>query len=346
MKFFFPLPTIFVKCKIIEITQFTKISSVTLQKMYSEIPQRVAGYDDQTQLTPINDDEFDNLFKPNNYTKFQKFYQIFCFFLFLGPIKIIFASVFFTAFFILVLILPLVRPFFPNNNTFKLFCHTILQPTVRLMFYGMGFLRIKVNGTMHPECRFIVANNLTLVDSILLFTLFPMSLVCNEKLTTNYFVRKIRYVLDLIFVDTKKTSSITQALYEYASDPSFLPVVVFPEFKPTNGNAILKFEPVAFASEYYVQPVTIRYKLWLTPKNWNSMCELHKTCVENLWGFFSTPWITVDVSFLNPQFWKESDAVHPKKRASQTQLLIANTLSVPAVDRSGSYVWNPKAKND
>ena len=173
-----------------------------------------------------------------------------------------------------------------------------------------------------------------------------MSLVCNDSLTSNYFVKRIRYVLDLIFVDTTKTPNITQALLEYASDPSYLPVVVFPEFRPTNGNKILKFEPVAFASEYYVQPVTIRYRLWLSKFGKNSICQLYNSWVKNLWGLFSTPWITVDVSFLDPQYWKEADQVHPKKRAEQTQLLIANELSVQAVDRSGASAWIPKHKLD
>ena len=314
--------------------------------MYREIPPKQRRYSHQEELSSISDSEFTSLFIPPKYSKIQKFFQVFTFILFFGYIKILIALFFFILFFILVLVLPYIKPIFLNNKTFKSFCHIILQPTVRLMFFGMGIVHINVFGKMHPDCRYIVANNLALIDSILLFTLFPMSLVCNDSLTSNYFVKRIRYVLDLIFVDASKTPNITQALLEYASDPSYLPVVVFPEFRPTNGNKILKFEPVAFASEYYVQPVTIRYRLWLTHLGGNTICELYDSWIMNLWGLFSTPWITVDVSFLDPQYWKETDRILPNIRAEQTQLLIANQLSVPAVNRSGASAWIPKQKLD
>ena len=312
--------------------------------MYREIPPRRSGYSHQEELSSISDSEFTSLFIPPKYSKLQKFFQVLTFVLFFGYIKIVIALFFFILFFILVLVLPYIKPFFLNNKTFKSFCHIILQPTVRLMFFGMGIVHINVSGKMHPDCRYIVANNLALIDSILLFTLFPMSLVCNDSLTSNYFIKRIRYVLDLIFVDASKTPNITQALLEFASDPSYLPVVVFPEFRPTNGNKILKFEPVAFASEYYVQPVTIRYRMWLTHLGKNTICELYDSWIMNLWGLFSTPFITVDVSFLDPQYWKETDKILPTVRAEQTQLLIANDLSVPAVDRSGASAWIPKQK--
>jgi hypothetical protein len=143
--------------------------------------------------------------------------------------------------------------------------------------------------------------------------------------------------MNLIFVDPEKTSSMTQTMIDYSSDPLNLPIVVFPEFHTTTGGALLAFDKIAFVSEYSVQPVAFRYNLWLTPDGYSTVCNVGNSLLEFFWNLVSIPWVTVSIEVL-PCLKCTGSSANPNDNAIQAQLAIANCLGVPAVDRIGPWI--------
>jgi hypothetical protein len=121
-----------------------------------------------------------------------------------------------------------------------------------------------------------------------------------------------------------------------------MPVLVFPEGKVTNGDAILGFRTGAYVSETLVQPVTIRYRQWLCPRTMSTFTWNDNSFLMYCYQLFAIPFTTVDLDVLTPISCKGALKT-PAERAVASQLQMANHLGVLATCRSNRELF---AKGD
>ncbi|OHT10489.1 Acyltransferase family protein [Tritrichomonas foetus] len=320
---------------------YQKAPKKLLQKnqmpLYTECPHNDPKLHNQKELSYLSDQEFMDLFEPIHPSLPMRLYRLMCFILFLGPIKMILCGFFFLFFFIIVSILPIFRRFFKTTRDFKTWAFYVCRPIVRLALFFLGIVKINIKGNIHEYARTIVANHLSLVEALLLLDQFPVSYLAAAWLETNTFVKQTAKVFDVVFVDRAKRSNITQHLIDIANDPMLLPVVVFPEGKVTNGDALVGFRSGAYISETLVQPVAIRYRMWFTPRPMATVAWNEWNFKYYVYQWFTIPFITVDIDCLEPISWKGSNK-SPQEKAVESELQIANALGTLACCRTNKDI--------
>ncbi|EAX96342.1 hypothetical protein TVAG_066390 [Trichomonas vaginalis G3] len=123
-----------------------------------------------------------------------------------------------------------------------------------------------------------------------------------------------------------------------ASDPSYHPILHFPEDRPTNGNSILSFKTPAFGTDYYVQISSISYFMGFTFQGFNTVASTDDFNVYLFLRLLAMPFITCQIDFLQPRISKTElpDQISASKKAEDAQLQIANGLGVLAISRGVS----------
>ena len=312
-------------------------------KLYVELPRNDPNLHNQKELTYLEDKEFMDLFEPIHPSLGARIYRLFCFIFFLGPIKMILCGFFFLLFFIVVSILPIFRKLFKTTRSFKTFAFYVCKPIVRMALFFLGIVKINIKGTIHKNARTIVSNHHSLVEALLLLDHFPVCYLAAAWLRNNPLVVQTAKVFEILFVDRAKRANATQQIVDIQNDPSLLPLVIFPEGKVSNGDALVGFRSGAYISETLVQPVAIRYRMWF---NYKPMA----TVAWNEWNFkyyvyqwFSIPFITVDIDCLEPITWKGSKKTAQEK-AVESELQIANALGTIACSRTNKDIVKISSK--
>lgn len=302
------------------------------------IPCRSEKLTHQIQQTDVNDDFFNSLFEPPKYISIHRAFQILCFIIFLGPFKIICSCVLALIWMVTIYILPLFEGIFKTTFEFKTWCHKIMRSILRALLFTLGIVRIDIEGKPQDDTRFLISNHLSIFDFAIHFcsTGYTVIKKANEPGMESLILGS---AIDVFYLKHKKRVSPSEQLQNLASDPSFLPILLFPEDSPTNGNAVLAFRTAAFYSEYVIQPVSISYSLGLTPSGFNTIASGDSFSFGLLMRVVSTPFITARLKYLPVDRVKEAsvDAAH---QAEACQLRIANDLGALAISRSG------KAKKD
>ena len=319
----------------------------------TEIPRKQQELTEQTELTEVNEEFYKSLFEEPQFLLFHKIFQFICFVLFFGIIKVIVFSALVLFWLIAIHILPHFESFFKVTIEYKLFAHKFLKKLIRMILFSCGFVRISVTGKMHPQTRLIVSNHVSFVDFFLFFYALPITLVKKAD-HPSWETFLTGSVFDIFYLKQRKSISPSEQLANVASDPSFLPILLFPEDKPTNGRAILPFRTAAYYTSYGVQSATIKYFLGLTPPGFNTITSKDTISFGLLWRIFSTPFITCTIKIMDEQVFKTESVSEeeedrnsqstrknqPAQLALQSQLRIANDLGVIAI--SNSYNKNRK----
>ncbi|KAK8894346.1 Lysophosphatidylcholine acyltransferase 2 [Tritrichomonas musculus] len=311
--------------------------------LYTDCPRNDPNLHDQKELTYLQDKEFLDLFEPTHPTLLMKIYRFLCFIVFLGPIKMILCAIFFFIFYCVVGILPIFRRFFKTNRDFKTWAFYVCRPIVRMVLFFLGIAHISIKGQIHDYARTIVANHQSLIETILLLDQFPVSYLAAAYLQAYKFVVSTSNVFDVVFVDRARRQNISQHLVDIANDPMLLPVVVFPEGKVTNGDALVGFRSGAYISETMVQPVAIRYRMWFTPRSMSTVAWNEDNFKYYLYQFFAIPFITVEINCLEPISWKGTNKT-PQEKAVESELQIANALGTIACSRTNKDYFKLKSE--
>lgn len=298
-------------------------------KFYTELPRDDPNLHNQKQLTELSDKDFHALFEPIAPSVPLRILRFVLFCVFLGPLKIFFTVFFFTLYYIVVSFLPLFRKYFKTTRDFKNWAFIVCRPIVRAALFCTGVVKVNIFGEIHQDARTYVSNHLSLVESIILLNQFPLCYVAASYLAANSFSQRHSRVFDVVFVDRSKHQNISQQLCDIANDPMLLPVVVFPEGKVTNGEALVGFRSGAYISETLVQAIAIRYRMWLTPKNMATVSWNENNFKLYIYQLFSIPFMTVDLHVLPPINWKGQEKT-PKEKAMESELQIANCLGTLA----------------
>ena len=316
-------------------------------KFYSEVPSNHSDLHNQTKQSDVTDEEFQELFKIPPYKgTFNQIVRFVSYIVFLGPIRCFLAIFFLFVYFLLTCIVPHFKKFFKSEKEFKIKAHKFMRPVIRTVLFFSGIAWINKKGKIDPEARVFVCNHITMIDIVNVLYWIPYSIVANSGLKGNIFIEKTADVFDVVFVDRSTHQNATQQITNAAEDPLRLPIVVFPEGKISNGDALLDFRTGAFVSGQPVQPITLRYRPWFHLKDAMTPSWLHDTMLEYMYQLWSVPFMTLDVHFL-PTIHKKGEST-PKERAIQAQLEMANDLGTKAINRSNKEIFleGEKEKKD
>lgn len=303
------------------------------------IPHDLKNLHDQKSLKSITDEEFADLFAPPTANTAGKIWRTISFILFFGWLRMLLTFLFLFVFFIEVTILPVFERFFDSKPQFKLWAHKVCKPTIRTVLFFSGFIWINVKGKRDPEARIFVCNHLTLIDIVSVLYQIPFSIVAHDGLRGNPFIENTGKIFDAMFVDRSAKTGFTQQIIENCENKDRLPLVIFPEGKISNGNAVLKFRTGAFVPDCVLQPVTLRYKMLFTPKGLMSPCWLQDNFLEYIFVLWSIPAMIMDFEFL-PAI--RMPGAKPEDKAEAAQLEMANHFGTLAVDRTNKEIFQNK----
>lgn len=307
-------------------------------KFCNEVPYANPDLQSQTELTEVNDEYFKALFEEPKFLPIHKIFQFLCFFVFLGPFKIIICFATLILWFIAINILPFFESFLKTTFLYKMFCHNLLKKLLRVFLFGLGFINIDIEGKVPKETRIIVSNHLSILDFFIYLYAIPVTLVkkSNQPGPEKFFAGS---VIDIFYLKTGKDISPSEQLANLTSDPSFLPVLAFPEDRPTSGNAVLMFRTGPFCTDYGIQSSVIKYYLGLTPPGFNSIYTNDEITFMAVLRILACPFLMCKIKILDDVVIKgddddETKKIKPDEKARISQLRIANELGVLAIPQN------------
>jgi hypothetical protein len=263
----------------------------------------------------------------------HRVFQVLCFVLCFGLVKFGAATITVILWMFVLAVLPLFRRFFGDPLAFKIWAHSVSRHFVRMLLLALGVVWIEIAGAPDPNARIYASNSLCFLDYLVHFFAAPITIV-TKSVVPGYERFLVGSVFDACPLDRphkrqKGPARLRYRVNDAASDPRFFPLLLFPEGAPTTGDAIIRFDPECFPTDYAVQPVALQYCLALTPRGFNSLHAGRSSVAAVLFRILSVPWITATVAYVR------ADA--PKARgdgeegAAACQLAVANYIGVRAV---------------
>lgn len=286
------------------------------------------------QLNP-NDKFYQELYKNQEYLLIHHLYHGFCFLVFFGILKFTLLLFCFAIWYLFVLIMPLFKNFFELKSKFKMFCYGIARNLIHLILFCLGIISVKINGNIEPKVRIFVSNHVSPLDYIIHFY---GNLVTFTKIGSPSSFAKNLFtpIFDIFQFKDKKLS---YQIHNCASDPTLSPLLIFPEGKETNGNAIGAFKKEVFKTDYLIQPISIQYHLHLTPRGFNTVYLGNDSYLYFFFRLLSIPFITVELTYLSPLEIKYCQ-LDIDAKAQRAQLQIANQIGVLAISKQEAIVKN------
>ena len=179
------------------------------------------------------------------------------------------------------------KNFFKTPRDYKIWAQKILYPIARLGLFFTGVMRIHKKGDIKSDTRTIVINHLTMFDIVVIISLFDSSYLAMAGLKNLFFMRWANEIFNMVYVDRSKgNQGTTELICNLQNDFSRVPIVIFPEGKVTNGDALVGFRSGAYISETMVQPVAIRYRMWFTPRSMSTVAWNEDNFKYYLYQFF------------------------------------------------------------
>ncbi|XP_025065349.1 lysophospholipid acyltransferase LPCAT4 isoform X1 [Alligator sinensis] len=206
----------------------------------------------------------------------------------------------------------------------------------RLMFFLLGFMRIRVRGRQASRLEapiLVAAPHSTFFDPIILL---PCDLPKVVSRTENLHVPVIGALLrfnQAILVsrhDPASRKKVVEEVKRRATSRGKWPqVLFFPEGTCSNKKALLKFKPGAFIAGVPIQPVLIRYPNSLDSTTW---AWRGPGVLKVIWLTASQLCTTVEVEFLPVYHPSAEESTNPTLYASNVQKTMAQALSIPATE--------------
>lgn len=298
--------------------------------MKLDVPYSSDNLKEQTDVKEPNDSFFKQLYTRPIFIPIHYLYQILCFFVFLGPIKLILCFISIFLWTVVHFILPKTAPFFKTPMKFKTFSHGLCRHVLRFFLLSLGIISINVDGSGNENTRVYISNHVSLCDFLIEFCITPLTMLKKSRKAgiESYFGGQI---FDILRVNPKKKRMAT-VIANCASDPSCFPLLVFPEGCISTGDGLALFEEDAFDSEYMIQAISIQYHLFFTPRGFNSLFYNNESVILYFLRILSIPFITVNLKFHNPIHLKQDDFT-PSDKSRACQLLLANELGIYAISR-------------
>lgn len=315
-------------------------------KLYSCVPTIIDECSNQVELSDVSDEEFQKAYLPKPQPWYHTLFRVFCFFAFLGPIRIIFC---FGGSILLLGIAVLFRMFLHKigrgdslkKETFKFEAFAF-----RIMALSFGIVYINKKGSIDPETRVFYSNHTAFIDPFLICYTNIVSSVMKIELSYNKITQFVYESSDPIYVDRKTAKGATKYIIDRVNDENRTPVLIYPEGTLTNGECLLKFHRGAFLTEKKVQPISVRYWQPLVPKDWNTYAWVEPNIIKHFLCLFSMPFSFVTIEYLSPiQLNKEGNG-NIEEFTKYAQLLLANNLKVKAINKSSDLIFKKKKEKN
>jgi 1-acyl-sn-glycerol-3-phosphate acyltransferase len=138
-----------------------------------------------------------------------------------------------------------------------------------ISIFSLKLFNVKVKkefiNPIEKENFLIVSNHLSYLDILIISSLYSSCFVTSNEMKETPFLGKICLFGGCLFVERRKISGISGEVAQLTNAlKSGLNVVIFPEAKSTNGEAILKFRRPLFQaavnSEVRIQTVCLNYR--------------------------------------------------------------------------------------
>jgi 1-acyl-sn-glycerol-3-phosphate acyltransferase len=305
-----------------------------MPQLSSSLPRKSKEFENQLDLTPMTDDEFENLSRPYRASLKIYLFQFFCFLLFLGPLRLISAVGIFIFTFCLIALIRLPMRLAGLSSSPSAPCISVARFGVRCLLFLFGIGIIQLRGVLEPTARFIVANHVSLLDALVIFALEDCTTPIDKSYREYRGLDLLLEAIGAIDIDASRPHDTRLRIYRWVDRFRHPPVLMFPEgfLSRGCGDVLLKFENTAFSTSYRVQPVALRYHMLGVPRKWNTFAYRGEGWVSQLWRFFSMPMSVVSVEFLSPISMDHSKSDIDRFLIG-AQLSLANALGIPAVDR-------------
>ncbi|KAH0792864.1 Acyltransferase family protein [Histomonas meleagridis] len=316
-----------------------------MKKFCSCLPPIDEACSHQTELSHISDEEFQNLFEPYHFTWYHRVYQAVCFFVFLGPIRVIVPFVLFLLSIIVNTILRGILHLLGMGDKFHKPFMNFMIAGFRFLLYSFGHVWIKVSGKIDPEARIFISNHFSFADPFAILTAVHASFVMKKELSENPVFSLIYENNDPIYVDRKVSTGASKYIIERAKDHARPPVLIFPEAATSRAEYILKFHRGAFITDEKVQPICMRHWQMFVPKGWNSYAWPEPGMIGHILRLLTMPFSIITIEFLPAITLKKEGKGSVEEFAKYAQLLIANHLKVKAIDNSSDDHFKLKRQN-
>ncbi|XP_029423220.1 lysophospholipid acyltransferase LPCAT4 isoform X3 [Nannospalax galili] len=224
----------------------------------------------------------------------------------------------------------------PITGWRKTICHNGVLGLSRLLFFLLGFLRIRVRG-QRASCLeapvLVAAPHSTFFDPIVLLPCdLPKVVSRAENLSVPVIGALLRFNQAILVSrhDPASRRRVVEEVRRRATSGGKWPqVLFFPEGTCSNKKALLKFKPGAFISGVPVQPVLIRYPNSLDTTSW---AWRGPGVLKVLWLTASQPCSIVEVEFLPVYQPSPEESKDPTLYANSVQRVMAQALGIPATE--------------
>jgi glycerol-3-phosphate O-acyltransferase 3/4 len=307
------------------------------------IPYGSSSNTNQTSQSSMTYDELCADIEPPTYTWYQRLFQILCFFVFLGPIRVIilFLSVVFLT--MMIFSLGLICRVIGVDASYVMIAYPLVAFGVRLFVLALGIAWIHCDGDIDPGTRVVLANHVGFLDPLIFIALWRITFICKKEFGDVAFLRALMNCIHPLYVDRTKSCGATQQIIGHVEDPNRWPLMIFPEGTIAGGNVILKFHRGGFLSKSRIQPVVIKYIVPFLPKKWNTYLWIGQKPLDLFWGLLSMPPTICSIKWMKPEVGPGLDD-DPEKAADRTQLLMANELGLRAVNIGSNLLFHQKYK--
>nr|XP_045012442.1 lysophospholipid acyltransferase LPCAT4 isoform X2 [Jaculus jaculus] len=223
----------------------------------------------------------------------------------------------------------------PITGWRKTVCHNAVLGLSRLLFFLLGFLRIRVRGQRASRLQapvLVAAPHSTFFDPIVLLPCdLPKVVSRAENLSVPVIGALLRFNQAILVSrhDPASRRRVVEEVRRRATSRGKWPqVLFFPEGTCSNKKALLKFKPGAFIAGVPVQPVLIRYPNSLDTTSW---AWRGPGVLKVLWLTASQPCSIVEVEFLPVYQPSPEESKDPTLYANNVQRVMAQ-LSPGCVD--------------
>jgi 1-acyl-sn-glycerol-3-phosphate acyltransferase len=309
-----------------------------MNRLYSCVPLIDERWTHQARAEDISDEEFTNLCQDIQFRWYHRLYQVICFIVFLGPIRLLVfgaAGAFCISLVVAIRLIARSLGFHPDNV--RTLGALIARLGFRFIFLGFGNVWLKIRGDVDGSARFIIANHVSILDAFAICLVRDVTTCIDKRWVRTFFSRTFFDNANPVYVTARHCGN-TKGIIDRADDSSQFPVLLFHEEAQTNGHVLLQFHRGAFLTPYKVQPMLIRYWMLLVPKGWNTIASVGQSFASYLWQLASMPLFVVDIDCLPSMTMEVEGKADIDKFAKNAQIFLANHLKIKAIARSSKDV--------
>lgn len=310
----------------------------------SSTPLKSKEFQNQNEISHISDEEFEALRAPYHFSPQQKLYQILCFIIFFGYLRVL--LIVFIIIFVSILILgykfALTAFQFPSKAG-KSFCMSVARFGIRSVVFLLGIMYINTDGQFDDGARFVISNHVGLLDAFVILYFHDLTVIVDQTYRAYPFVSLLLESVNAVYIDSRKPKQRTKIIVDVVDDFSNSPVLIFPEGESCGrGNALMKYEKTAFSTPYKVQPITMRYHMFGVPDGFNTYGYQGEGLVSYIFRLLSMPPSLLSIHFLAIMSMEKDAKSEVKAFSKVAQLQMANFIGIRAVDRSNSIIKKDK----